>query len=183
MDQLIKQFEVTLRMVLDMLRTEFSGIRANRPTSKLVEDIKVNYMEAVLPIKQLATIGLNPPREIVITPWDPQSAPAIAKAIEDAKTGITAALDGAVVRVTLPTLTAERREELMKVAKATAEKIRIRLRTERDAANKSIEVMLKAKTITEDDRFKSKKKVQEAADKINKEIEALVDSKIKEIGE
>lgn len=183
MDSLLKQFEAGLRNLLDLLKVEFAGIRANRPTAKLVEDVKVNYMEAVLSIKQLGTIGINPPREIVITPWDQSAAPAIAKAIEDAKMGITASVDGALVRVALPTLTAERREELMRVAKATAEKIRIRLRTERDGVNKSIETMLKAKAITEDQRFKGKKRVQEAVDKMNKEIDGFVENKIKEISE
>lgn len=183
MDQLLKQFELKLRELLEGLKVEFGGIRTNRPTGKLVEEVKVNYLETVLPIKQLGTIGVNPPREIVITPWDRGAAPAIAKALEDSNLGVTVAVDGALIRVTLPALTLERREELGKLAKATAEKTKIRLRTERDGVNKSIETMCKAKALTEDDRFKGKKRVQEAVDKANRDIDATVEGKVKEIGE
>ena len=183
MDQLLKQFELKLREVLEGLKVEFGGIRTNRPTGKLVEEVKVSYMEAVLPIKQLGTIGVNPPREIVITPWDRGAAPAIAKVLEDSNLGVTVAVDGALIRVTLPALTLERRDELGKLAKATAEKTKIRLRTERDSVNKSIETMFKAKALTEDDRFKGKKRVQEAVDRANGEVELLVSVKIKEISE
>lgn len=183
MDQLLKQFESTLKSLLEGLIIELSQIRTNRPTGKLVEDIKVDYMEAVLPVKQLGTIGINPPREIVISPWDKGAAPAIAKAIEEASPGVTASIDGPLVRVSLPQLTAERREELLKFAKATAEKMRIRFRTERDGANKAVERMFQEKSITEDQKFKAKKKVQEAIDKMNGDIERMVDAKVKEISE
>ena len=145
MDLLLKQFEVALKRAVGGMKMEFAGVRTNRPTAKLVEDIEVSYLEALLPIKQLGTIGVNPPREIMVSPWDKAAAPHIAKAVEEAKLGVTVSVDGSFVRISLPALTAERREELARIVRAIAEKARIRLRTERDRVIKSIEQMLKGK--------------------------------------
>ncbi len=179
----IKQLEDKGKALLETLRQELGGIRTNRPSPKLFEDMKVSYAESVLSIKQLATIGVNPPREVVITPWDKAAIPAIAKAIEEGGGGFSPVVDGNVVRVNLPPLTAERREELVRLVKTTTEKVRIRVRNERDVTNKIIERSFQEKALTEDARFKLKKQVQEAIDKINKDIDALVEKKVKEVQE
>ena len=176
-------FDKTAKEMLGLLTQEMSGIRTNRPSPALVEDIKVDYFGEMLPIKQLGSIGINPPREMTITAWDTNAAPAIGKAIQNSSLALTPTVDGGVVRFQLPPLSAERREELGKLIKAIAEKIRIRLRTTRDDVNKQIASAFDAKTLSEDEKFKAKKKVQEVMDATNEAIEAMIGRKVKEIQE
>lgn len=183
MDQFLKQFEAKLVILAESLKQELGGIRTSRPTSKLVEDVRVSYAEQTLTVKQLGTITVQPPRDIVVTVWDKAAAPPIAKAIEDARLGLTPSAEGNVIRMQLPALTMERRAELTKIAKAATEKVRIRLRSERDEAVKRIEQMAKGKQITEDQKFKGKKQLQEAVDKVNKNMEDELQRKVREISE
>jgi len=182
MDQLLKDFEQKIKSIIDSLRQEFLNIRTNRPTAKLVEDIKVDYLDQQFLVKQLGSISVAPPKEIDISIWDKDAVIAVAKAIQEAR-GLTPNIDGNLIRVRLPSLTQERREEFSKLVKGSAEQIRIKIRGSRDDANKRVELMFKDKTISEDQKFKSKKKIQDAVDKVNQELESLLAAKIKEINE
>ena len=182
-DSLIKDFEKNLKAVLEGFKNELFGIRANRPTAKLVEDIKVDYLGQILAIKQLGSISIAPPREIDINIWDKNAVGAAAKAIETSKLGVSANIDGNLIRINLPSLTQERREELVKLTGSVAEQNKIKIRSFRDEANKKVEQFFKEKKIGEDQKFKGKKQIQEAVDKINKDIENLLLAKIKEINE
>ena len=92
------------------LKDELSTIHTNRPTPKLIEDIHADYADESLPIKQLGSIAVEPPRNLLVTPWDKKSIPAIAKSIEDAKLGVTSSVQGNVVRVTLTECKSDREE-------------------------------------------------------------------------
>jgi len=181
MEEVIKVAEKEFSAVVAIFKQDISGIRTNRPTSKLVEDIKVDYMDQQFPIKQLGAINIVPPREIQINVWDKGALAAIVKAIEASGIGMTPNIDGNTIRLFLPTITDERRKELEKLIRETAEKHRIRIRSVRDDANKKVEAGFKAKLVTEDQRFRFKKQVQEAVDKVNKEIDRLLEDKLREI--
>ena len=178
-----KDFEPKIKTLLETLKQEFANIRTNRPTAKLVENIKVDYLGQQLMVKQLASISIAPPREIDISPWDKGAAAPIARAIEMAGLGVTTSVNGSIVRVVLPVLTAERRAELIKLVKNTTEQMRIKMRSLRDYANKNVERLFKEKQLSEDQKMRTKKQIQEATDKVNKEIETLLEGKIKEINE
>lgn len=183
MDELIKQLESQTKSLLDSLKQVFGGIRANRPSPQLVENIQVLYLDQQFAVKQLGSISIVPPRELQISVWDKGAVSAVAKAIQDSSLHLMPSVQGNIVRVQLPTLTTERRDELTKVVKSETEKIRIKLRGLRDEANKKIEAALKAKTISEDQKFKTKERIQKAVDKANEEIEGLLQGKIREISE
>lgn len=183
MEDFPKDFEAKARGVGDTLKQELLGIRANRPTTKLVEDIKVDYYNQQMSIKQLASITIVPPREIDISVWDKNAVTPVAKAIEVSKSGLTANVEGNLIRINLPPLTEERKQELTKYVKSVVETARIKIRALRDEFNKKITQAADGKTITEDQKFKFKKQIQESTDKINKEIEILLLAKIKEISE
>ena len=182
-DQLIKEFEKNLKTAVDYLRNELSGVRTNRPSPKLVDNLKVRYMEQEFIVQQLGSISIVPPREIDINVWDPASVAAVVKAIETSGMGLTANSDGNLIRINLPTLTDERREELTKLSKRLTEEAKIKIRSSRDDVNKKIEGLFKEKLITEDQKFKSREKAQKAVDSANGEIETLLSAKIKEISE
>lgn len=177
----LKEFEVLLKTALERLREEFAAIRGNRPSVELLENIKVNCYDRLLTIKQMGSLSVKPPREIEIHIWDNDAVHPVMKAIEDAKTGLSVTSEGNLLRIFLPTLTDERRQELIKLAKKTAEAARIQIRSMRDEAIKKLKTAEEKKEIAEDNFFKKKEKIQKMVDETNKTIETVLESKIKEV--
>ncbi|MBI3114604.1 MAG: ribosome recycling factor [Candidatus Harrisonbacteria bacterium] len=179
----IKDLEEKLKKVGENLKNELSGLRTNRPSPKLIEDVSLEYMDTRMTVKQLGSITIAPPRDLLVSAWDKNALAAVAKAIEAANLGLSVAVQGMIVRVTLPALSNERRAEIEKLAKKVAEEHRIRVRAARDEEMKNIERAEKEKQISENEKFALKKKAQEAVDKANKDIEAHLAGKVKEIYE
>ena len=181
MDQLVKDLDLKAKQLVESLKQELGGIRTNRPSAQLVEEIFVDYAGQRLKVKQLGSISVNPPREIVISVWDKEAVGAVTKAVQDSPVKLNPSVEGTTIRLSLPSLTAERREELGRLVKKMAEEARIKIRALRDEANKKTEIDFKTKMVNEDQKFKHKERVQKATDKINEEIEKLLAGKIKEI--
>lgn len=173
----LKELEASFAEIIDWLKEEVGKIRSNRPTPKLVENIKVLYLDQTLTVNQLGVIGVILPREITITPWDPKSASAISRAIEAANLGVNVRLDGNIVRVSLPPFTEERIREFTKLVKSLGEESRIRMRSMRD------KVMKKINELPENQRFKMKNDLQKIVDQFNDKVEKIVEDKIKEFSE
>src|SRR5690348_6182162 len=108
MDTLIKELESKSKSLVESLRQELGAIRTNRPSTQLVEDIQVEYMGARMRVKELASMSVNPPREIVIAPWDKESIPVITKAIQESPLKMNPNVDGVLIRLQLPALSEER---------------------------------------------------------------------------
>lgn len=175
---MIKELTDRLNSITSSLKEEVANFRTNRPTTKLVENVRVDYMGTMMPIKQVATITIEPPRDIIISPWDKGVLAQIEKAILDEKMGLSASVQGVAVRVKLPDLTEERREELIKVVKRTGEEAKIKIRMMRDEFNKKLKEVK-----DEDAKFRGKDDIQKQVDVANQAIDAAVESKIKEIQE
>ncbi|MCL4405165.1 MAG: ribosome-recycling factor [Patescibacteria group bacterium] len=172
----IKELEKKFAAAAAELKETLSSFRTNRPTPKLVENIKVPYLDQTMSVKQLGSITVEPPRDLVISVWDRNSLPAVAKAIESENIGLSVAPQGNVVRVRLPELTEERRHELEKLVKSSIEETRIKMRVERDAVNKNINA-----ESDKDTKFRSKEEVQKLVDKFNGVIEVMLKDKLSEI--
>jgi len=183
MDAIIKELEQRTASLLSVLSQEVAGIRGNRPSPLLLEDLKIEYFGEQVPVKQLGSISVIPPRELSIALWDPSGLQTVAKAIEDSKRGFSVSVRGNGIIISLPALSEERRTELVKLVKSITEKFRIQLRGQRDDANKKLQAAKAAKTVTEDMEARGKKRIQEITDRVNKEIEMLVEKKTKEINE
>ena len=149
----------------------------------MVEDIKVEAYGQTMPIKALGSISVVPPREIQISLWDKEVVNAVAKAIETSSLNVPANTDGNLIRINLPTLTDERKKEFEKVIRKMTEETRIKVRAARDEANKEIKKLEEGKKLSEDAAFKKKEEVQKIIDKVNGEIENLLENKVKEIME
>ncbi len=175
-----KSFEADINRIASDFKRELAGVRTNRPSAGLVEDIKVNYYDKQTPVKHLASVGIVLPREIDIQVWDASATSAVAKAIETSSLGLSPQVQGNVVRVHLPELSAERRAEFVRHVKKLAEDRRIQIRHFRDDANRRAQ---NDKSLTEDDRFSEKENVQKIVDKANDDIERALEAKIKEIQE
>lgn len=183
MEKDIKRLETDLKKIVDGLKDELGGIRTNRPTTKLIEDIRVDYLGQKMPIKQLGSISVAPPREIQVTVWDKNAAGPLAKAIEESGIGVSPNVQGNIVRINLPPLTEERRKDLIKLVGKMAENYRVRVRSLRDDYNKRARKSEEEGELREDEKFKAQKKIQEFVDKSNGEIEAMLENKTNEIKE
>lgn len=180
---MLKDLELKTGEAIKYFKEQLSGIRGGRPNSKLVEDISVEYFGQRLPLKQLGSISIAPPREIQISVWDKNAAAIVLKAIEASNLNISANLEGSLIRINLPALSGERRQELIKLAKKETEEAKIKIRGIRDEINKEVNRLFEEKKIGEDEKFKLKEQIQENINKVNGEIEKILENKIKEIEE
>ena len=178
---IIKDTEMKMKKTVEATQREFSVVRTGRASTALVENVKVDYYGAPTPLKQVASVSAPDARLVMIQPWDKNALADIEKAILKSEIGITPTNDGKAIRLTIPPLTNERRAELDKVLKRTAEDGRVSLRTCRHSAVEHIRKLEKDKSITEDDRFKSQEEIQKLTDKYIKEIDNLLAAKEKEI--
>ncbi len=192
-EQFLKELDTHLKAISGKLSEELRAIRGNRPSVEMIEDVKVNYYDQEMPIKQLGSLSILPPRGIQVNVWDKNAVGAVTKAIENSKRGFSVSSDGNNIIASIPPLMAERREELSKLVKKTAENSRIQVRHHRDEFIKKLSAKGgsasggkdgEAKNkLTEDEVFKAKEKAQKNVDAANKQIEDLVGSKLKELEE
>ena len=181
--EVIREVEVKMKKTVEANERELSTIRTGRANASLVEGIKAECYGTSMALKQLASISTPGPRLIVIQPWDKSIMSEIERSILSSDLGITPNNDGKLIRISVPQLTKERRDELTKVAKRIAEEGKISLRTARRTANEEIDRLEKNNLATEDDKFKFKDQVQKLIDKHSKEIDGHLATKEKEIQE
>jgi ribosome recycling factor len=180
---IVQQSEQRMQKTVQVMADEIKGIRTGRASPALVDNIRVEYYGTQTPLKQLATISVPEPRLLVIKPFDMSSIGEIEKAILKSELGITPQSDGKLVRLAVPHLSEERRKQLSKMVKETAERNKVSVRNIRRDALKMAEDEEKSKTISEDEKFKVKDEMQKLTEKYEKEVETLLEKKTKEIME
>ncbi|MBI4094617.1 MAG: ribosome recycling factor [Candidatus Liptonbacteria bacterium] len=183
MDEQFKRLELDLEGAVGHFTQELQGVRSGRPSTKLLEHVKAEYAGQMLPIRELGSLTVKPPREIDIAVWDQSALQGIVKAIESANVGLSLSSEGNIIRALLPPLTEERRNELAKLVRKMAETVRINIRTHRDDAQKKLKASHERKEVSEDQLFKGKERLQKITDKANEEIDSLVERKLKELHE
>ena len=179
--EILRDVDTKMRKTTEATHREFNTIRTGRASVAIVEGVKVEYYGQEVPLRQLAGISTPDAKLIVIQPWDPKSLSEIEKGILKSDIGITPTNDGKVIRLSVPPLTQERREELVKVIKKMAEDGKVSLRTARHAANGAIDKLEKEKTIGEDEKFKGHDEIQKLIEKYSEEIDKLLKTKEEEI--
>jgi len=166
---------------VDFLKREFNHIRAGKASPSLLDGIKIDYYGSLTPLNQVGNISAPEPRLLVIQPWDKGVIPAIERAIHSSNLGLNPSNDGNLIRIPLPILTEERRQELVKVARDVAEKARISVRNSRRDANDNIKAKVKKDSLPEDSRFDAETDVQTLTDKHITKIDELLTQKESEI--
>ena len=156
----IAALEGHLTNTVSHFKEELSAIRGNRPSLELVENIRLTYYDQPMTIKQLGSLSIEPPRNILITVWDQAAVTTVMKAIQDAQVGLSTSNEGTTIRASMSALTAERKEELTKMVKKMAEGTRITIRNQRDDAMKGIRAAKEDKEISEDQEYSLKDRVQ-----------------------
>ncbi|MCK4994788.1 MAG: ribosome recycling factor [Candidatus Omnitrophica bacterium] len=182
-NEIITQAEDKMRKSVDVCMRDFNGVRTGRANPALVEGLRVDYYGTSTPLKQLAGISTPEARLIVIQPWDISSIGAIEKSIQKSELGIPPSNDGKVIRLSVPSLTKERRGELVKVVHRLTEEGRVAIRGVRREANENIKLAEKSSSITEDENFKAQDDIQKITDKYIKDLEALSKKKENDIME
>ena len=168
---------------IDAFKGELSKIRTGRANVSLLNHITVDFYGSEVPIGQAANLSVEDARTLAVTPWDKSMVPVIEKAIMSSDLGLNPSTAGTVIRVPMPPLTEERRKELVKVVRELAENSRIAVRNIRRDANNDLKSLLKDKDISEDEDHKGQDMVQQVTNQSTDEIEALLQTKEKDLME
>lgn len=177
----IKKAQENMEKSIKVYQKNLASIRAGVANAGLLEGIKVNYYGAPTPLTQMASVTIPEPRVLMITPYDLHSLDDIEHAILASNIGITPANDGKVIRLVVPQLTGERREEIAKQVGKEAEEAKIAVRNVRRDAMNSLKRQEKDNEINEDEERNLEKQVQKVTDDSTKKIDQLADDKRKEI--
>lgn len=177
----IKELRERFDSVLEHFKTEIAGLRTGRATPALVEDLEIDYYGSPTPLKAVASISSPEPRTLLIQPWDKSAVQAIEKAIQSSSLGLNPATDRDAIRLSIPSLTEERRKELAKLLGRHTEDARIQIRRGREDSLRAVDHKEKQKEISEDEKFRLRNEVQKVVDEVNKKIEDANLAKEKEI--
>lgn len=181
MNELLKLTEEKMTKTVAVLDRDYKSIRAGRANVSVLDRITVDYYGAPTPIQQMAAVSVPEPRILMIQPWDASTLKDIEKAILISDIGINPQNDGRVIRLSFPPLTEERRKEIVKEVKKTAEESKVAIRNTRRDALEKLKGLQKSNAITEDDQAGGEKKIQKLTDNYCKEIDNLSALKEKEI--
>ncbi len=178
-EKLIPNMSSTLEEKLQHLNNELSKIRSGRVTSSIVDNVKVDAYENIMPLNQVATIITPDARTINIEPWDKGLLEAVEKALLKADLGSNPTNDGNIIRLNFPPLSEERRKELVKTVKKITEECKVSMRkTRREALD---QLHLLDKEISKDDIKRTEEKIQKTLNDFEAKVDAIVDKKETEL--
>lgn len=163
-DDILLDAEKKMEASIEALKRELAGIRTGRATPALIENFKVDYGGTSMPLKHIAGISASGASLLVIQPWDPTSTAIIEKAIFKSNLGLTPNIDGNIIRLNIPPLTEERRQELTRLVKRRVEEGRIAIRNTRREAVDELKQMEKDKEISQDEHKRAVNKLQTLTD-------------------
>ena len=172
-----------MKKTASVFQDDLRAIRAGRANPQLLDRITVDYYGTQTPLNQMGNVSSPEPRMLVINLWDSKAIPLVEKAILKSDLGLNPSNDGKVIRLIIPELNEERRKELTKMVRKQSEEAKVAIRNIRRDAVDQIKKMEKASQITEDDRTKAEKKMQDTTDAAIKNIDELSSKKEKEIME
>lgn len=172
-----KLFDGKMVGAREWLAREYGGLRTGRATPAILDGIMVSAYGSMMPLKQVANIGIEDARTLRVTAWDASIVKDIERAIVAGDLGVGTNADSSGLRITFPELTAERREQLIKIAKHKLEEARTAVRVARDETWKDIQEKERAGEITEDDKFQLKDELQKKVDSANGELEKAFEKK------
>lgn len=180
MDERISVYEEKMKKAYEYLEADYAAIRAGRANPHVLDKLKVDYYGTPTPIQQVGNITVPEARIIQIAPWEKSLIKAIEKAIMTSDIGITPSNDGSIIRLVFPELTEERRKDLVKEVKKKGEDAKVAIRNIRRDGNDAFKKLAKT-DISEDEIKQLEDGLQKQTDKYIKEVDALVESKSKEI--
>ena len=182
-ENLLKSTSERMKKSIEHTRDEMLHIRSGKASPAMLDNVKVDYYGNPTPLKQIANVAAPEPRLLTVQPYDATSLGNIEKAILSSDLGLNPQNDGRIIRIPIPILTSERREELIKVLKRSGEDGRVAIRQIRRDLNDQVKKSEKAKEISEDESHGLLDKVQKETDKFIAEIETMLKKREVEIRE
>ena len=176
-----KSYNQKMDKTFDVFIKELTSLRTGRANSNMLDLVKVDVYGQKMPINQLGSITTPEPRTINIQVWDLNNVTLIDSAIKKSELGLNPQIDGQLIRLPIPDLSEERRNEIKKMIKSMGEKCKVSIRNIRREANDELKILLKTKDIGEDEEKKFEKIVQNYTDNHIKKIDEKVETKEKEI--
>ena len=180
---ILASHEERMQKSIEALKREFATLRAGRATPSLLDKVAVDYYGAPTPVNQIAKVSVPEPRMIIIQPYEKSILHDIEVAIMKSDLGLSPNSDGTAIRLAIPALTQERRQELVKSVNKKAEEAKVAIRNVRRDGNDAIKKLEKAKEITEDDSKRGQESMQKLVDKYIKLVDTTKDAKEKEVME
>lgn len=180
-EETINSYQENFAKALEHYQEELKKIRTGRASATLVEDIPVDYYSSKSPLKQVASIVVSDAQTITITPWDRDNLINIEKAIKESQLSLNPLNDGQVIRINVPSLNEERRQELVKLLNQKTEEARVGVRRIREEIWNKIQELEKKGEIAEDEKFVGKDKIQKIVDEYNSKIKEAREKKEKEV--
>jgi ribosome recycling factor len=174
-------FKTELKKAEEFLNKEYRELNVGRASPMVLDGISVESYGSFVPLKNVATVGIEDPKTLRIAPWDKSQVKGIEKAIVGANLGLSVATDDLGIRVIFPQLTTETRQTLVKILKEKLEESRITVRHERVIVLEDIEAKKKEVKMTEDEMFAAKEELQKITSEINEKLEAIFEKKQKEV--
>jgi len=182
-EELLKESERKMKNSLEHLHIELGKVRTGRASLSIMEGIKVDYYGTPTPLNQVANMSVPDSHTISIQPWDQSLLQTIERAIQSADLGLTPSNDGKIIRLNIPALTTERRQQLVKVVKKQAEDCRVAIRNVRRDFNDKVKNLEKEHTISKDDLQKSHDRIQKLTDERIQEVDRIEQAKEKDLME
>jgi ribosome recycling factor len=179
--EIVDEHKKNMEKSVEYLQNDFRAVRTGRASPGLVEGLRVDYYGSPTPLKQLAAIAVPEATMLVIKPFDPGTLKEIEKAIKSSELSLAPMPDGKVIRLNIPPLSGERRTQLVAQIKQGGEQTKVSIRNIRRDANKALEDEQKGKVITEDDRDKGKKDMDNLTKEYTDKIDTAVKAKSEEI--
>jgi len=180
-EELLKELRTNMDKSIEALYKDLNRVRTGRASLSLLDGITVDYYGTLTPLNQVATLAIPESRLITIQPWDVSSIPAIEKAIQKSELGLNPMNDGKIIRISIPSLSEERRKELVKVVKKIVEESKVSLRTHRRNVNEIMKKMKNDKELSEDEYFKGHDEIQKITDEYVQQCDNISADKEKEI--
>jgi ribosome recycling factor len=176
-----KSTEQKMIKSIEALKHDLAKIRTGRAHAGLLDHIQVDYYGAMVPLSQVANVGLGDARTITVQPWEKKMVPVVEKAIRESDLGLNPSTSGDLIRVPMPALTEERRKELTKVVRHEGENAKVAVRNLRRDAITHLKEMLKKKEVSEDEEHRAQDDIQKLTDRCIGDIDKVVTEKEKEI--
>lgn len=178
---ILRELEKNMKGSVEHFRKDLSKLRTGRANIQILEDIKVAYYGNMIPVNQVATLGVPDPTLITIQPWDPSLLDSIDKAIRAGDLGLNPVNDGKMLKIPIPPLDEERRKEIARHIRKMLEEEKTILRNMRRESKEAVEELEEKKEITEDDKYWGYDKLQELTDEYIKKLDEVAEAKEKEI--
>jgi len=182
-DDLLKETEARMKKAVEVLQGDLATIRTGRASPALIERLRVDYYGTPTPLNQLAAISVPEPRLMIIKAYDPTSLSEIERAILKSDLGLTPVNDGKLIRLPIPRLTEERRQELVRVVGRRVEEARVAIRNCRRDALRDLREMEKEKLISEDEHYRAREDMQKLTDNYVERVDEVGRAKETEIKE